>query len=447
MKILDFGIAKAKLAATQLVGRVTGHAIAEDEMSSFTPAYGAPEQWTPKTWGETGPWTDVWGLALSMTEALCGHPPIDGEPWAMRRVCLDAKRRPTPRTHGADVPADVERVFEEALALDPRKRFKSIEAFWCALEKAMGLPPSLGPRDGRREPSGSDAEEAAPAPAATSTGERLAKIELQKRAVPAPSQAAPPSLPVSSKPASPRLLPAPPPKAEPSGQWEFDLPAHAATGRASDLEMSLPIGTVAPFPADPPQPPPQPLPSRQAADARRASLEADLPLRTRDDPPPALPAEVERSRPGRSSVDPPTPSTPKPQVRRATDEDFGIDLPTRPDPPARSSSSPGATASAFDVAPHSRSSPGAVVRHDPLPYHPRPPRSRPRGQDGVQRLRAPLGVLVLALAVAGSDIVYHRVTGGALTLLGLRPFYFAAPLALIGVGFTLWRLMEVRDDG
>ena len=97
MKILDFGIAKAKSAASQAAGRVTGRTYAEDETASFTPAYGAPEQWSPKTYGETGPWTDVWGLALSMVEALCGAPPIDGEPWVMRRTCLDEKRRPTPR--------------------------------------------------------------------------------------------------------------------------------------------------------------------------------------------------------------------------------------------------------------------------------------------------------------------------------------------------------------
>ncbi len=63
-----------------------------------------------------------------------------------------------------------------------------------------------------------------------------------------------------------------------------------------------------------------------------------------------------------------------------------------------------------------------------------------------ERLRAPLGVLLVALAVASSEIGYHRFVGGDLTFLGVRPFYIAAPLALIGVGFTLWRLMEDRDD-
>ena len=191
IKILDFGIAKAKRAASQAVGRVTGQRIAEDEMASFTPAYGAPEQWTPKTFGETGPWTDVWGLALCMVEALAGTPPIDGDTYVMRRVCLDEKRRPTPRACGADVPIEVDRVFEKALSVDPRKRFKEIDAFWSELEVAMGLPPSFGRRDDRREPGEPSKEGAAaipkpeekaapPVSAPSVSSSRLAKIELTK---------------------------------------------------------------------------------------------------------------------------------------------------------------------------------------------------------------------------------------------------------------------------
>ncbi len=226
MKILDFGIAKAKRAASQAVGRLTGRGVAEDEMASFTPAYGAPEQWVPKTWGETGPWTDVWGLALTMVEALTGAPPIDGEPWVMRRICLDDKRRPTPRNHGADVPMEVEKVFEQALALDPRKRFKTIEAFWSELEKAMGLVPTIGQRDDRREPGEHSGEEgsrppgrfrardrgsAAPRPEAPRRAGRveLARINLQ-------------AAPVRGRVRSRRRL-----------RWRWRCPLHAEGARAS----------------------------------------------------------------------------------------------------------------------------------------------------------------------------------------------------------------------
>ena len=67
LKILDFGIGKVRSAATQMVGRVSAEL---GGLAAFTPAYGAPEQWLPKRYGQTGPWTDVWGFALCAVEAL-----------------------------------------------------------------------------------------------------------------------------------------------------------------------------------------------------------------------------------------------------------------------------------------------------------------------------------------------------------------------------------------
>ena len=51
IKILDFGIGKVKTAATQIVGHVS---MDQSSFSAFTPAYGAPEQWLPKRFGQTG---------------------------------------------------------------------------------------------------------------------------------------------------------------------------------------------------------------------------------------------------------------------------------------------------------------------------------------------------------------------------------------------------------
>ena len=140
-KVLDFGIAKVKSATNQMVGRQSA---TESPMSAFTPAYGAPEQWIPKSYGQTGPWTDVWGLALTAVEALCGHAPIDGEVGAMMGAALNPGRRPTPRNEGVKVPDDVEAVFTQALAVDPRERFHDVGAFWNALCRAAGLPQSVG---------------------------------------------------------------------------------------------------------------------------------------------------------------------------------------------------------------------------------------------------------------------------------------------------------------
>ncbi|APR80597.1 serine/threonine protein kinase [Minicystis rosea] len=139
VKILDFGIARTKSAAAMQAGRVTDNAAAD----AFTPGYAAPEQWMPKRFGEVGPWTDVFGLALTMVEALLGRPPVDGDLTAMMGTITDPNRRPTPRNEGAVIPDAAEAAFTRALAVDPRRRTQSIEAFWTEIEEALGLTPSL----------------------------------------------------------------------------------------------------------------------------------------------------------------------------------------------------------------------------------------------------------------------------------------------------------------
>jgi serine/threonine protein kinase len=132
LKILDFGIAKVKSAATQIVGRASN----EGELSAFTPTYAAPEQWLPKRFGQTGTWTDVWGFALTLVEVLSGRPPFEGDLQAVMGACLDERQRPTPRALGVEVPRAVEAAFEKALAIDPRDRYSDIGSFWDVIESA-----------------------------------------------------------------------------------------------------------------------------------------------------------------------------------------------------------------------------------------------------------------------------------------------------------------------
>ena len=63
------------------------------------------------------------------------------------------------------------------------------------------------------------------------------------------------------------------------------------------------------------------------------------------------------------------------------------------------------------------------------------------------RIRGPLIVLSLAIAISATEIAYTRMTGTPLMLGPVRPFWIAAPLALFGVAFTFWRFMGDRDDG
>ncbi|MBK8258955.1 MAG: SUMF1/EgtB/PvdO family nonheme iron enzyme [Polyangiaceae bacterium] len=136
VKVLDFGIAKvmAEHAAQQ-----TSSVATRAEISAFTPNYGAPEQFS-RSHGATGPWTDVFAMALILTEILRGgKPALEGSDFLQFGMAArDPMRRPSPRTLGVMVSDAVEGVFLQALAVDPNNRFKTMGQFWSALLQAAG---------------------------------------------------------------------------------------------------------------------------------------------------------------------------------------------------------------------------------------------------------------------------------------------------------------------
>jgi serine/threonine-protein kinase len=134
VKILDFGIAKILdvSASASHQFETTGAA-----PSSFTPMYGAPEQWLRRL-GATGAWTDVHAWALVCLELLIGQPALAGDDSAQfMAASLDTAVRPTPASMGLAVAPEVEAAFAKAVAIDPRDRFSNLGEFWWALTSAV----------------------------------------------------------------------------------------------------------------------------------------------------------------------------------------------------------------------------------------------------------------------------------------------------------------------
>jgi formylglycine-generating enzyme required for sulfatase activity len=133
IKVLDFGIAKVMQAQNAL--KATGA-----QISSFTPSYGAPEQFD-RSFGATGPWTDVYQMVLVMLEVMRGGlPALSGDSFMQLAFSSqNPERRPTPRTFGIDCSDDVEEVFVKAVALKAGDRYSSMSAFWSALVTALGV--------------------------------------------------------------------------------------------------------------------------------------------------------------------------------------------------------------------------------------------------------------------------------------------------------------------
>ncbi len=138
LKLLDFGIAKVVQDAQKMSGSFTK---TSGNVTSFTPAYGAPEQFS-RTHGATGPWTDVFAFALVCVEILAAKEPLAGDTFVqLGYAASDRERRPTPRTLGADVPDAVEQVFAKALAVTIEDRYATAGEFWNALRASLAMSP------------------------------------------------------------------------------------------------------------------------------------------------------------------------------------------------------------------------------------------------------------------------------------------------------------------
>src|SRR6185369_11978587 len=136
VKVLDFGIVKVvQSAAEQGSFTKTG-----GQVTSFTPAYGAPEQFS-RSQGATGPWTDIYALALVMTELLIGRPPLEGDDFIqLGMATADPNRRPTPAAFGVATNDALEAVFKKALAVKTSDRHATAGEFWQAVRASQNMP-------------------------------------------------------------------------------------------------------------------------------------------------------------------------------------------------------------------------------------------------------------------------------------------------------------------
>ncbi|MFO0551516.1 MAG: bifunctional serine/threonine-protein kinase/formylglycine-generating enzyme family protein [Polyangiaceae bacterium] len=153
IKLLDFGIAKV------MQRRISGLHQTGTLPTAFTPHYGAPEQFS-RTYGETGPWTDVFAMALVILEVMQGgRRAFEGDDYMeLARQSCDEDRRPTPRTLKHVVSDEVEAVFERALAVQPSHRYPDMGLFWAALlgaldPRAAGFPLSGPSRTAAKQAS------------------------------------------------------------------------------------------------------------------------------------------------------------------------------------------------------------------------------------------------------------------------------------------------------
>lgn len=447
VKILDFGIGKAKSMLSQVAGRASQTG---DGFSTFTPAYGAPEQWAPKRYGQTGPWTDVWGLALTLCEALVGHPIIDGDPAAIMGTVLDPNRRPTPGSEGVIVSDEVELVFALALALDPRERYADAGVFWNELLAAARITSGelqevRLPRDSRAEPGG---------------GTRVERVDVSRRPSARPPSATAPPPPIHAGPGR-HALDAPVGSAAPALRSASPLPVAPTFPPAISGSFEVPDLDLAPVSRPPAS---QKLAPRSSSGMRPAvaapldmdeltgdfgqgpSLDLDLPSND-----PFVRRASSGGMPAVRTSDPPTSRrTPVPS-RSSYPPAWGSGSVTErsvsPPPVVVTTSVPPvapASPARLSVPPVSRAaSPHSSLPEMRLEQAPRAFQLKLAADPDatlVQRLVPGGVVLGGAIAVTILDQIYSAVSGEVFTLGPLRTSVLAGLVMVLGVALCLYRL-------
>lgn len=133
--LADFGIAAVTQGHDPTVGP-----------QSLTPGHAPPEvlEGKPSTIR-----SDIYSLASTLYTLLAGRPPFDGDAdeGVLPRL-LRILEQPVPAIPRGDVPAELQRVLETALAKDPKDRFESAAAFADALR---GGVTTLSALDAARE--------------------------------------------------------------------------------------------------------------------------------------------------------------------------------------------------------------------------------------------------------------------------------------------------------
>ncbi|AUX22147.1 protein kinase [Sorangium cellulosum] len=205
-KVLDFGLAKVFAETPTFADALvqTGRTF-----RAFTPQYGAPEQFSAR-FGATGPWTDVYAMALILVEVASGQPALSGSDVIQLFVASsDEAIRPGLRARGVSASAEIEAVVGRALAINPSQRFHHLGEMWAALEAAQRTSVVVVARDTLRAP--------APAPDGSDCANGVHDAPFDLDALRVPPLPPPPSLP----PVPPPSLPPPslPPPTPMSSRW------------------------------------------------------------------------------------------------------------------------------------------------------------------------------------------------------------------------------------
>lgn len=136
-RLVDFGL--ATIEGAQSLTR-TGHNVG-------SLPYMAPEQLLGQS-DAVGPWTDVYGLGVTMFEALTLTSPFLADSTEATRSRILHGESPLPRRFNTAIPHDAETICLQAIRRDPRRRYQSAAELAQDLRAFLELRPVAATRPG-----------------------------------------------------------------------------------------------------------------------------------------------------------------------------------------------------------------------------------------------------------------------------------------------------------
>ena len=137
-KVLDFGI--AKIQQTERSVHETDPGLTAPNLIIGTPQYMSPEQCSQASAIDAR--SDVYSFGVILYEMLAGHVPFSGD--SPTAIMMRHIQEPPPSLleERPDLPAEVGRVLERALAKNPEERFQKATELSAALAEAAAEAPS-----------------------------------------------------------------------------------------------------------------------------------------------------------------------------------------------------------------------------------------------------------------------------------------------------------------
>ena len=277
LKVLDFGVSRAM---NDLALEIPPESRPAAGLRVLFPAYAAPEQ-LDTTVGKPGAWTDVYAIALLMMELLSDRVVMAGqETGALVDRALDDQRRPTPRTHGLELPRNLDLVLTRAVARAPERRQKNATDFWNDTKTSLRGNTSRGMSSARApsKPTSTVVGMAAPTlpsvaptpPSAPPSSPPVVGVLASKRLI-VPASASMGTIPMGfhlGTPGGPTYVPLPLPAVESEPQEEPDLPPVHVVATPPPPQAATPalppvmvtVDSPLPLPAPPQPPAPWPAP-------------------------------------------------------------------------------------------------------------------------------------------------------------------------------------------